>query len=137
VTRLPQHLQELLTKVQNDIERVRLSACDAIAALPEGERLELLEALLDTLGRHPAGPAFVAVLDLVDRAPDTLPAVCEALMRIPPNAVPAKWAGRAVIRLPKTDRGAVAVLERWANSDVSRLKTVIAKARDAQNRGER
>ncbi|HKS47112.1 MAG TPA: P-loop NTPase fold protein [Amycolatopsis sp.] len=63
VTRLPQHLQELLAKVQTDIEGMRLSACDSIAALPEGERLELLEALLDTLGRHPAGPAFIAVLD--------------------------------------------------------------------------
>jgi len=137
VTRLPQHLQELLTKVQTDIEGVRLSACDAIAALPEGERLELLEALLDTLGRHPAGPAFIAVLDLVDRAPDTLTAVCEALMRIPANAVPIKWAGRAVIRLPKTDPAAAAVLERWATSDVARLKTMITKAREAQNRGER
>lgn len=137
VTRLPKHLQELLTKVQTDVDRARLSACDAIAVLPEGERLELLEALLDTLGRHPAGPAFIAVLDLVDRAPDTLAAACEALTRIPPNAVPVKWAGRAVMRLPKTEPAAVAVLDRWAASDVAGLKTVINKAREAQNRGGR
>lgn len=137
VTRLPQHLQELLTKVQIDVEGARLSACDAIAALPEGERLELLEALLDTLGRHPAGPAFVAVLDLVDRAPDTLPAVCDALMRIPVNAVPVRWVGRAVMRLPKTDPAAAAVLDRWAASDVARLTTVLSKAREAQSRGGR
>jgi hypothetical protein len=137
VTRLPQHLQELLTKVQTDVDAARLAACKAVAALPDGERVQLVEALLDTLGRHPAGPAFIAALDLVDRAPDTLPAVCEALMRIPVNAVPVKWAGRAVVRLPKTDPAAVAVLDRWAACDVARLKSVITNAREAQGLGER
>ncbi|HKS47111.1 MAG TPA: hypothetical protein VJT49_18775 [Amycolatopsis sp.] len=51
--------------------------------------------------------------------------------------MPIKWASRAVIRLPKTDPAAAAVLERWANSDVSKLKTMITKAREAQNRSER
>jgi hypothetical protein len=82
-----QHLQELLTRVQTDVDNARQVVCAEIAALREGERAQLVEALLETLVRQPAGPAFVAAVDLVDRAPDVVPAVCEALMRIGPFPV--------------------------------------------------
>ncbi|MFC5107452.1 hypothetical protein [Kibdelosporangium philippinense] len=90
--------------------------------------------MLDTLNRNPGGPAFIAALDLVDRASDTLTAVCDALMRIPPNAVPLRWVARAVMRLPKSDQGAVAVLDKWETSDVAALKNVVSRAREAQSR---
>ncbi|MEV2221580.1 P-loop NTPase fold protein [Nocardia vinacea] len=137
VTRLQQHLQELLTRVQTDVDNARQSVCAEIAALGEGERAQLVEALLETLVRQPAGPAFVAAVDLVDRAPDVAPAVCEALMRIPPSAVPIKWVARTVQRLPKDDPAVVALFERWAGSDVTGLKTVVTQARQAQARSRR
>jgi len=98
VTRLPPHLQEMLTKVQAEVDSVRRLACDAIAQLPDGERVQLVEALVDTVTRRPGGPGFVAALELAERAPDTLLAVCDALKRIPPQAIPIGRAGIAVLR---------------------------------------
>lgn len=137
VTRLPPHLQELLTKVQTDVPAVRRLACDEIGKLPGGERVQLVEALVEVLARRPAGPVFVAALELAERAPDTLSAICGALMRIPPEAVPRGKAANAVRRLPADNPAVTALLDRWEDSDAPGLKGVISKAREAQRRGGR
>jgi hypothetical protein len=136
VTRLPPHLQELLARVQADVAGVRRLACDDISKLPEDERVQLVEALVEVLTRRP-GPAFVAALELVERAPDTLSAICDALMRIPPEAVPRGHAGNAVRRLPANNPTVTALLDRWENSDAPGLKSVISTAREAQRRSGR
>lgn len=137
VTRLPPHLQELLTKVQADVPGVRRLACDEIGKLPGGERVQLVEVLVEVLARRPGGPAFVAALELAERAPDTLLAICDALMRIPPEAVPRGQAPNAVLRLPAINPAVAALLDRWENSDAPGLKSVISTARQAQRRGGR
>jgi hypothetical protein len=104
VTRLLPHLQELLTRVQAEVAGVRRLACDEIGKLPDDERAQLVEALVEVLTRRPGGPAFLAALELAERAPDTLSAICDALMRIPPEAVPRGQAGNAVLRLPLRTR---------------------------------
>ena len=136
-TRLPPHLQEMLTKVQAEVDGVRRLACDAIAQLPDGERVQLVEHLVDAIARRSGGPAFVAALELAERAPDTLSAVCDALMRIPPQAVPIGRAGNAVLRLPADNPVVSVLLDRWENSDVPGLKGVITQAREAQRRSGR
>ncbi|WP_410634308.1 P-loop NTPase fold protein [Amycolatopsis sp. cmx-4-83] len=132
VTRLPPHLQELLTRVQTEVAGARRLACDEIAKLPDHERAQVVEALVEVLTRRPGGPAFVAALELAERAPDTLSSICDALMRIPPAAVPPAQAGNAVRRLPANHPTVSALLDQWENSDVPGLKTMISTAREAQ-----
>jgi len=127
----------MLTKVQAEVDGVRRLACDAIAQLPDGERVQLVEHLVDAIARRSGGPAFVAALELAERAPDTLSAVCDALMRIPPQAVPIGRAGNAVLRLPADNPVVSVLLDRWENSDVPGLKGVITQAREAQRRSGR
>jgi hypothetical protein len=137
VTRLLPHLQELLARVQADVASVRRLACDEISKLAEDERVQLVEALVEALTRRPGGPAFVAALELVERAPDTLSAICDALMRIPPEAVPRGHAAKAVLRLPAGNPTVSALLDRWESSDAQGLKSVVSTAREAQRRSGR
>lgn len=137
VTRLPPHLQELLTKVQTDVAGVRRQKCEEIGRLPQDERVQLVEALVEVLTRRPSGPAFVAAIELAERAPDTLSAICDALMRIPPAAVPRGHAGNVVRRLPIDNPAVLALLDRWEGSDATGLKSVISAAREAQRRSGR
>lgn len=135
VTRLLPHLQDLLTRVQTEVAGVRRLACGEIAKLPDDERAQLVEALVEVLTRRPSGPAFVAALELAERAPDTLSAICDALMRIPPAAVQPAHAGNAVRRLPADNPTVSALLDQWENTPG--LKSVISTAREAQRRGGR
>ncbi|WP_158077459.1 KAP family P-loop NTPase fold protein [Amycolatopsis keratiniphila] len=137
VTRLPPHLQELFTRAQAEVAGVRRLACDEIGKLPGDERVQLVEALVEVLTRRPGGPAFLAALELAERAPDTLSAICDALMRIPPEAIPRGQAGNAVRRLPADNPTVSALLDRWENSDAPGLKSVINTARQAQRRSGR
>ncbi|MEV7970255.1 P-loop NTPase fold protein [Sphaerisporangium sp. NPDC088356] len=137
VTRLPPNLQELLTRAQAEVPAVRRLACDEIGKLPDYERVQLVEALVEVLTRRPSGPAFVAALELAERAPDTLSAICDALMRIPPEAVPRGQAGNAVRRLPAGNPTVSALLDRWESSNATGLKSVISTAREAQRRSGR
>ncbi len=132
VTRLPPHLQELLTSGQTEVAAARRLACDEIAKLPGEKRAQLVEALVEVLTRRPGGPAFVAALELADRAPDTLSVICDALMRIPAAAVPPVQAGNAVRRLPANHPTVSTLLDKWENSDVPSLKTMVKTAREAQ-----
>ncbi len=129
VTRLPPRLQELLSKVQSEVAGARRGACGEIATLPAGDRLHLVEALVEMLIRRADSPAFVAALELAERAPDTVRPVCEALMRIPPAAIPVHHAGKAA-RLPGDNPAVASLLERWENSTAPGLATVIRRARE-------
>ncbi|WP_216914144.1 KAP family P-loop NTPase fold protein [Nocardia noduli] len=130
VARLPQHLQELLTKIQGDVAALRRDACQRIAALPSGERAQLVEALLYTLERQPGGPAFDAVLEIAGHCPDVVATICDKLLTLPASAVPLSKVPTAVNRLPTDNPNAVAVLEYWQNSGIPRLKAVVTAARD-------
>jgi hypothetical protein len=105
VSRLPPHLQQLLIQAESDVDPVRRAALDRVADLEENERELLVGALLERLGRHPAGPAFVAAAELAERVPETAAAVCEAMMKIPPAAVPPGRVLTVVRRLPTGDPG--------------------------------
>jgi hypothetical protein len=129
VTRLPPRLQELLSKVQSEVTGARRGACDQIAALRPEDRLQLVQALVEMLTRRADSPALVAALELAERAPDTVQPVCEALMRIPPAAIPVRHAGRAA-QLPADNPVVTALLERWENSTAPGLATVVRKARE-------
>jgi hypothetical protein len=137
ITRLLPHLQELLTRVQAEVAGVRRLACEEIGKLPEDERVQLVEALVEVLTRRPGGSVFLAALELAERAPDTLSVICDTLMRIPPEAVPRGQAGHAVRRLPVDNPMVSALLDRWENSDAPGLKSVISTARQAQQRSGR
>jgi hypothetical protein len=137
VTRLPPHLQELLARVQAEVAGVRRLACGEVGRLPGDERVQLVEALLEVLTRRPGGPAFLGAIELAERAPDTLSAICDALMRIPPEAIPRGQAGNAVLRLPAENPTVSTLLDQWENSDAPGLKGVISTARQAQRRGGR
>jgi hypothetical protein len=137
VSRLAPPLQELLARIQSDREAVRRSALDKVAALVEDERGQLVEALLGGLLRHPAGPAFTAALELVDRVPETVAVVCEAMTRIPTAAVPAARVTTAVRRLPAGKQMVEDLLDRWERSGIPALETVTRAAREGRARSGR
>ncbi|KPM50614.1 hypothetical protein ACG83_39440 [Frankia sp. R43] len=122
-------MQELLTKVQSEVAEVRRGACGEIATLRAADRLQLLEALVEMLARRADSPAFVAALELAERAPDTVQPVCEALMRIPPAAIPVRHAGNAA-RLPADNPLVAALLDRWENSTAPGLAPIVRQARE-------
>jgi len=137
-SRLAPGLQELLIRVQSDVPTVRRTAIDAIGELGPDERGQVLEALLHTLGRLPGGPAFAAALELAGRVPDTVAEVCDALMRVPVNAVPVAQAQRAVLQLPAEHPSTIALLARWRSGGVPALERVVRIAietRAARGRG--
>jgi hypothetical protein len=135
VSRLPPHLQQLLVQAESDVDPVRRAALDRVVDLEEDERELLVGALLERLDRHPAGPAFGAAAELAERVPETTAAVCEALMRIPPAAVPPERALTVVRRLPTGNLDVERLLDRWQGSGVSALEKVTTAARRAAARG--
>ncbi|WP_283780103.1 KAP family P-loop NTPase fold protein [Nocardia sputi] len=135
VARLTQQLQELLTKVQSEVEALRRGACQQITALPPGERAQLVEALLHMLERQPGGPAFVAVLEIAERCRDVVPTICGKLLKLPASAVPLAKVPTAVKRLPADEPTAVAVLDYWQNSEIPQLKSVVTAARRVPRSG--
>jgi KAP family P-loop domain len=137
VTRLAPHLQVMLSKLQSEAEALRRRACAEAAELPEGERAQLVDALLGAVLRNTAGVGLLAAIELAERAPDTLPVVCAALMKVPSHAVGAGRAAQAVQRLPSDNAAVVELLDRWENSGAAGLKAVIATARESKRRGGR
>jgi hypothetical protein len=131
-SRLAPGLQELLIKVQSDVPTVRRTAIDAIGEVGPDERGQVLEALLHALGRLPGGPAFAAALELAGRVPDTVAEVCDALMRVPVNAVPVGQAQRAVLQLPAEHPAAAALFARWRSGGVPALERVVRIALDTR-----
>lgn len=137
VTRLSPHLQEMLSKLQSDAEALRRLTCTEVGQLPETERAQLLDALLDAVLRNPAGTGFLAAIELAERVPDTVSAVCAMLMKVPPQAVGPARAAQAVQRLPAGDAAVVELLARWESSEAPGLRAMIASVREGKRRGGR
>jgi hypothetical protein len=111
------------------VDRVRRAALERVKELDEAERELVVSGLLERLTRNPAGPAFAAAAELAERVPETVAAVCEAMMKIPPAAVPAQRAPTVVRRLPTGHPAVEGLLDRWQNSGVGALEQVTATAR--------
>jgi hypothetical protein len=137
VSRLAPRLQELLANMQADIDATRRAALEGLKGLDIEERDQVVAALLENLARQPGGPAFVAAVEMADRLPETVQAVCEAMMKLPVSAVPAPRATTAVRRLPREHPAAVALLDRWQHSGVPALEGMVTAARQAAARGGR
>lgn len=135
-SRLAPHLQRLITDVQSAIEANRRSHYSTVAELDQTERMQFVEALLDRVQRDPASVALIAALELAEKNPDIVAAVCIALQRVPPAAIPQRAGSAAVRRLPGDLPEVTALLQRWADSDNAALSTVVRKAREAAARAK-
>jgi hypothetical protein len=137
ISRLPPHLQELVVQAESEVDRVRRATLDRVAELEEAERELVVSGLLERLIRHPAGPAFAAAAELAERVPETAAAVCEAMIKIPPAAVPPERVLTVVRRLPTGHPAVEGLLDRWQASGVAGLEQVAATARQAAARSTR
>lgn len=135
-SRLAPHLQRLITDVQSDVEANRRSQYSTVAELGQAERMQFVEALLDRVQRDPASVALIAALELAEKNPDIVAAVCVALQRVPPAAIPQRVGTAAVRRLPGDQPEVTALLQRWEDSDNAALGTVVKKAREAAARAK-
>jgi hypothetical protein len=133
-SRLAPHLQRLITDVQSDVDANRRSHYATVAALEPSERMQFIEALLDRIQRDPASVALTAVLELAEKNSDIVGAVCAALLQVPPASIPFGAGTAAVRRLPLDNPAVNALLQRWQDSDNTRLRTVVQKAREAAAR---
>jgi KAP family P-loop domain len=136
-SRLPPQLQELLLQVEAEVDPVRRAALDRVKELDATDRGQLVDELLDRLLRYPAGPAFVAAVELVERVPETAAAVCEAMTKIPPTAVPPERALTVVRRLPVGDPAVEGLLDGWQASGVAALEQITTTARQARQAAAR
>lgn len=135
-SRLAPHLQRLITDVQSDVDANRRSHYPTVAELDQAERMQFVEALLDRVQRDPASVALIAALELAEKNPDIVAAVCLALQRVPPAAIPQRAGTAAVRRLPGDQPEVTALLQRWEDSDNAALGTVVKKAREAAARAK-
>lgn len=137
-SRLAPHLQRLIIDVQSDVDANRRRHYSTVAELDPSERMQFIEALLDRVQRDPASVALTAALELAEKTPDVLGAVCAALMRVPPTSIPMGAGTTAVRRLPGDNADVAALLQRWEESDNTSLQTVVKQARaSAQAKGAR
>jgi hypothetical protein len=134
-SRLPPHLQELLLRVEAEVDSVRRAALERVKELDATERGQLVDELLAQLIRYPGGPAFVAAAELAERVQEIVAAVCEAMMKIPLPAVPPERVLTVVRRLPAGDRTVERLLDHWQASGIRALEQVTATARRARQAG--
>jgi hypothetical protein len=135
-SRLAPHLQRLITEVQSDVEGNRRSHYATVAALEPSERMQFVEALLERVQRNPAATALTAALELAEKNSDIVDAVCAALLQLPPASIPFAAGTAAVRRLPLADLAVNQLLQRWEESDNTRLRTVVKSAREAAARAK-
>lgn len=133
-SRLPTHLQRLLTDIQSDIVGNRRRHRDTVAELTPTERAQFVEALLDRVRRTPDSTAFTAALEIAEHSPDTLDTVCAALQRIPVSAIPRRHGAAAVQRLPRNNEAVADLLNRWEDGENSGLAKVVKTTRSADRR---
>ncbi|MBN9795598.1 NTPase KAP [Pseudonocardia sp. TMWB2A] len=137
LTRLPPHLQDLVSRIQSESGAVRRLARTQIVELQPDERGLVVEAVLEAVARRPGSSAFGAAVEIADQAPDSLKTICDALTGLPPDAIPPLEAGKAVRRLPADEAVVAALFDRWEQSGIPRLASVVGAARKAQQAGGR
>lgn len=133
-SRLAPHLQRLITDVQSDIEANRRSHHQAVKDLEPSERMQFIDALLERVQRNPGGTALTAALELAEKNPDIVGAVCAALLSLPPSSIPLPAGTSAVRRLPLDDAAVAQLLQRWEDGDNTQLRTLVKGAREAAAR---
>lgn len=132
VSRMPQHLQALMRRVQDTVPASRRTAIGEVAQLPSHERGQLVDSLMERVGRNPGGPGMLAAIELAERAPDVAAAVVQALFSVADSAVQ-QSAGTAVVRRLKDVEGANDLLDKWATSENTALATAVRAARRPAN----
>lgn len=133
-SRLAPHLQRLITDVQSDIEANRRSHYQAVKDLEPSERMQFIDALLERVQRNPGGTPLTAALELAEKNPDIVGAVCAALLSLPPSSIPLPAGTSAVRRLPLDDAAVAQLLQRWEDGDNTQLRTLVKGAREAAAR---
>ncbi|MGW3558123.1 P-loop NTPase fold protein [Streptomyces sp. NPDC000963] len=121
--RLPAQVQELLTKLQSDVNAQRRAAARSVAGLVSEQDLPVLvEYLLQVVQTDPTGPAMDGALELAQAVPSVVPDLCEALRLIPLDTLRTKMT-TIVRRLPGAEPSVAALLDSWQNSQhpISRL----------------
>ncbi|WP_441247395.1 P-loop NTPase fold protein [Kitasatospora sp. McL0602] len=127
--RLPAALQDLLVRLQSEIVAVRRTAVKSVAETVQAEDLPLLmEQLLARLLRDPDSDAWDSAVEVAEKVPDTVAAVCHTLGRIPLDGIPVAKVPSAVRRLPRDRQEVTALLDGWQNSGHG-ISTVVAGLR--------
>jgi KAP family P-loop domain len=133
-SRLAAPLQQLLNRLQDDIEPKRRSHYPQVVALESSERAQLIEALLERVQRYPEGVALIAVLELAQSIDDIVDTVAGSLRRLPPSAIPPRAGSSAVLRLPADKPSVIELLDHWETSDNAALAGVVKSARGVRAR---
>ncbi|GAA4699951.1 KAP family P-loop NTPase fold protein [Nocardioides conyzicola] len=133
-SRLTPVLQQLLSRVQNELNASRRSYYQQVKDLDSAEQAQFMEALLERVQRAPAGTALTAALELAEQIPDIVQQVCDVLKRIPVTSIPPETASKAVNRLPQDSPGVRSLFDVWATSDNNALRSVLEASLAAQGR---
>ncbi|MFI9629348.1 P-loop NTPase fold protein [Streptomyces sp. NPDC052042] len=115
--RLPAALQGLLVQLQSEIVAIRRTAVQSVAETVPAEDLPLLmEQLLARVLRDPGSGAWDGAVEVAEKVPSAVAAVCHTLGRIPLDGIPRAKVPSAVRRLPQARQEVTALLDGWQNS---------------------
>lgn len=132
--RLPATLQDLLARLLSDVDGIRRAAVGSIATeIAEPERALLMEHLFNRALVEPDGVALQAVLEIAEKAPDTVPSVCRTLKLIPLDRFPEMLVAAVVRRLPGTHPDVVSLLGDWDASG-HQIGAIATKLRQSSRR---
>jgi hypothetical protein len=110
---LPEHIQELLGRLQSDVAGQRRAAVGRVQETVAAEDLPgLVDHLMQVVQRDPASSATDGVAELCERIPAIARDVCERLRIIPLEILRPKIT-TLVRRLPATDPAVAALLDSW------------------------
>ncbi|GHC37872.1 ATPase [Streptomyces anthocyanicus] len=110
---LPEHIQELLGRLQSDVAGQRRAAVGRVQETVAAEDLPgLVDHLMQVVQRDPASSATDGVAELCERIPAIARDVCERLRIIPLEILRPKVT-TLVRRLPATDPAVAALLDSW------------------------
>jgi hypothetical protein len=115
--RLSPRLQDLLARLVSEASTVRRGAVSEAKTLPEAEQQDVVEALADSIARRPDPSALEGAAMLASEIPALVPAVFDAIRRVPHHLLNATRIPALVQHLPEgNDR--VALLASWSSSPV-------------------
>ncbi|MEU6055834.1 hypothetical protein ABZ829_36065 [Streptomyces xanthochromogenes] len=110
-------MQDLLIRLQSDVVGTRRPAAQSVGETVQAENLPLLmDRLLARVLRDPDSGAWDSAVEIAERVPDTVAAVCHTLGSIPLDGIPRAKLSSAVRRLPGDRQEVAALLDGWQNS---------------------